>query len=97
MQKNYNSSLYFYFFQGTTGSPKGATLSHHNIVNNCYFGGKILEYDTKPSSVCCPVPLYHCFGMVIGGLSAVVHGIKVVFPAAGVEPRASLAAVQQEG
>ncbi|XP_064632359.1 medium-chain acyl-CoA ligase ACSF2, mitochondrial-like [Lineus longissimus] len=92
----FDDAINIQFTSGTTGNPKGATLSHHNIVNNCYFGGKILEYDTKPASICVPVPLYHCFGMVLGCLSSVVHGSKVVFPAAGVEPGASLAAIQQE-
>ena len=59
------------FTSGTTGSPKGATLSHHNIVNNAYMIGLRLGYNEKYARICCPPPLYHCLGCVIGNLNAV--------------------------
>ena len=67
------------FTSGTTGSPKGATLTHHNILNNAYFAGR--EMGMKPGErLCIPVPLYHCFGMVLGNLVCVAHGAAAVFP-----------------
>uniref|UniRef100_A0A4W5RNP6 Medium-chain acyl-CoA ligase ACSF2, mitochondrial n=1 Tax=Hucho hucho TaxID=62062 RepID=A0A4W5RNP6_9TELE len=81
---------------GTTGSPKGATLSHHNIVNNSYFVGLRLGYNWRTIRVCVPVPLYHCFGSVIGGMCMALHGITLVFPSAGYDSRANLEAIQNE-
>lgn len=84
-------------FQGTTGSPKGATLSHHNIVNNAYFIGLRMGYGWRPQvRVCVPVPMYHCFGSVLGGMSMAVHGITLVFPCSGYSSRANLEAIQSE-
>ncbi|WP_322778516.1 AMP-binding protein [Frankia sp. Cas4] len=83
------------YTSGTTGFPKGATLSHHNIINNGYFVAEGLGY-TEDDRVCLPVPLYHCFGMVMGNLAAISHGACVVLPAPGFDPEATLAAVQAE-
>jgi fatty-acyl-CoA synthase len=83
------------YTSGTTGFPKGATLSHHNILNNGFFVAEGLGY-TEEDRVCLPVPLYHCFGMVMGNLAATSHGACVVLPAPGFDPEATLAAVQAE-
>jgi fatty-acyl-CoA synthase len=83
------------YTSGTTGFPKGATLSHHNILNNGYFVGELIGY-TEQDRVCLPVPLYHCFGMVMGNLGATSHGACVVLPAPGFDPAATLRAVAQE-
>ena len=83
------------YTSGTTGFPKGATLSHHNILNNGYFVASLLGY-TDEDRVCVPVPFYHCFGMVMGNLAATSHGATIVIPAPGFDPAATLQAVQQE-
>ncbi len=83
------------YTSGTTGAPKGATLSHHNILNNGYFCGEILGY-TEADRVAVPVPFYHCFGMVIGNLACTTHGACIVVPAEGFDPGATLAAVEAE-
>jgi fatty-acyl-CoA synthase len=83
------------YTSGTTGFPKGATLSHHNILNNGYFTGERCGY-TDADRICVPVPYYHCFGMVMGNLGAITHGACVVLPAASFEPRAVLEAVEAE-
>jgi fatty-acyl-CoA synthase len=83
------------YTSGTTGFPKGATLSHHNILNNGYFVGELINY-TEHDRVCLPVPLYHCFGMVMGNLAATSHGACIVLPAPGFDPAATLAAVGAE-
>jgi fatty-acyl-CoA synthase len=83
------------YTSGTTGSPKGATLTHHNILNNGHFIGELLGY-TESDRICIPVPYYHCFGMVIGNLAALTHGCCVVLPAEGFDARATLEAVQAE-
>ncbi len=82
------------YTSGTTGFPKGATLSHHNILNNGYFVGEGCDY-TEQDVICVPVPLYHCFGMVMGNLAATTHGACIVYPAPGFDPAATLAAVQE--
>jgi fatty-acyl-CoA synthase len=83
------------YTSGTTGFPKGATLTHRNILNNGYFTGEGLAI-TERDRICVPVPYYHCFGMVVGNLAATSHGACVVLPAAAFEPRAVLEAVQAE-
>lgn len=83
------------YTSGTTGFPKGATLSHHNILNNGYFVGELIAY-TEQDRVCIPVPFYHCFGMVMGNLAATSHGACIVIPAPSFDPAATLKAVQQE-
>ncbi|MFF0835789.1 MULTISPECIES: AMP-binding protein [unclassified Streptomyces] len=83
------------YTSGTTGFPKGATLSHHNILNNGYFVGELVAY-TEQDRVCIPVPFYHCFGMVMGNLAATSHGACMVVPAPSFDPAATLEAVQQE-
>ncbi|MCG8916763.1 AMP-binding protein [Actinokineospora sp. PR83] len=83
------------YTSGTTGFPKGATLSHHNILNNGFFVGELCSY-TEQDRICVPVPFYHCFGMVMGNLAATSHGACVVIPAPGFDPAATLAATAEE-
>jgi fatty-acyl-CoA synthase len=83
------------FTSGTTGFPKGATLSHHNILNNGFFIGEAMRL-TPEDRLCIPVPLYHCFGMVLGNLAALTHGACMVFPGEGFDPLATLQAVAEE-
>src|ERR1700689_2982980 len=83
------------YTSGTPGYPKGATLSHHNILNNGFFIGEGCRY-TAADRVCIPVPFYHCFGMVLGNLACTTHGAAIVIPAAGFDPAATLAAVAAE-
>ncbi|HBI69971.1 MAG TPA: AMP-binding protein [Massilia sp.] len=83
------------FTSGTTGSPKGATLTHHNILNNGFFIGEAMKL-THIDRLCIPVPLYHCFGMVLGNLACVTHGATMVFPGEGFEPKSVLETVQAE-
>jgi len=83
------------YTSGTTGFPKGATLSHHNILNNGFFVGEGCRY-TEADRVCIPVPLYHCFGMVMGNLGCTTHGATIVYPAPAFDPVATLATVEAE-
>lgn len=82
------------YTSGTTGFPKGATLSHRNILNNGYFVGEINRY-TDQDRICIPVPYYHCFGMVMGNLAATTHGATMVIPAPSFNPAQTLATVEQ--
>ncbi|MBC9955558.1 AMP-binding protein [Yimella sp. cx-51] len=83
------------YTSGTTGFPKGATLSHRNILNNGFFVGELCKY-TKADRVCIPVPFYHCFGMVMGNLACTSHGACIVIPAPAFDPAATLQATQDE-
>jgi fatty-acyl-CoA synthase len=83
------------YTSGTTGFPKGATLSHHNILNNGYFVAEIMNF-TDRDRLIIPVPLYHCFGMVMGNLGCVTHGATIIYPSEGFEPAAVLKAVENE-
>ncbi|WP_210516220.1 AMP-binding protein [Hymenobacter terricola] len=91
----FDDSINIQYTSGTTGFPKGATLSHHNILNNGYFIGETLRY-TAADRVCIPVPFYHCFGMVIGNLACVSHGSCMVIPSEAFDPKAAMRAVQDE-
>ena len=92
---DFDDPINIQYTSGTTGFPKGATLSHHNILNNGYFVGEVCGY-REDDRICVPVPLYHCFGMVMGNLAATSHGACVVLPSAGFEARATLQAVADE-
>jgi fatty-acyl-CoA synthase len=92
---SFDDPINIQYTSGTTGFPKGATLSHHNILNNGFFVGEGMSY-THEDRICVPVPFYHCFGMVMGNLAATSHGACVVIPAPGFDPAATLQAVQQE-
>jgi fatty-acyl-CoA synthase len=90
-----NDAINIQYTSGTTGFPKGATLSHRNILNNGFFVGELCRY-TEVDRICIPVPFYHCFGMVMGNLAATSHGACMVIPAPGFDPAATLRAVQDE-
>lgn len=83
------------YTSGTTGFPKGATLSHHNILNNGYFVAELMNF-TEKDRLIIPVPLYHCFGMVMGNLGCVTHGATMIYPSEGFDPASTLAAVERE-
>jgi fatty-acyl-CoA synthase len=83
------------YTSGTTGFPKGATLTHHNILNNGFFIGETLNY-SEHDRVCIPVPFYHCFGMVLGNLACTTHGATMVIPAEGFDPVITMETVQKE-
>jgi fatty-acyl-CoA synthase len=91
----FDDAINIQYTSGTTGFPKGATLSHHNILNNGFFIGEGCRY-TEADRVCIPVPFYHCFGMVLGNLACTTHGACIVIPSPGFEPGAALEAVQAE-
>ena len=91
----FDDAVNIQFTSGTTGNPKGATLSHHNILNNGHFVGEAIRL-VPGDRLCIPVPLYHCFGMVMGNLGALTHGATMVYPAEGFDPAATLAAVAEE-
>ncbi len=92
---DFDDPINIQYTSGTTGFPKGATLTHHNILNNAYFTGELLGYGER-DKVCIPVPLYHCFGMVLGNLAATSHGTCMVYPAETFEPEATLRACAEE-
>jgi fatty-acyl-CoA synthase len=92
---DFDDPINIQYTSGTTGFPKGATLSHHNILNNGFFIGEILGY-TPADRVCIPVPFYHCFGMVLGNLAIVTHGACMVIPSESFEARAALETVEVE-
>jgi fatty-acyl-CoA synthase len=94
-QLQFDEPINIQFTSGTTGLPKGATLTHHNILNNGYFLGEEMHYDEN-DKVCIPVPLYHCFGMVIGNLACITHGSAMVLPGEGFDPLATLRAVAEQ-
>jgi fatty-acyl-CoA synthase len=83
------------YTSGTTGSPKGATLSHHNVLNNGFFVGEVLRY-TAEDRICAPVPFYHCFGCVMANLAALTHGAAVIIPAESFDPEATLRAIEAQ-
>jgi fatty-acyl-CoA synthase len=83
------------FTSGTTGAPKGATLTHHNIVNNGFFVGEAMKF-TEQDRLCIPVPLYHCFGMVLGNLACITHGATMIYPSEGFDAVAVLETVEAE-
>jgi fatty-acyl-CoA synthase len=91
----FDDAINIQYTSGTTGFPKGATLSHHNILNNAYFVAETLRY-TEHDRACVPVPFYHCFGMVLGNLACATHGACVVVPAESFDPAAVLETVQAE-
>ncbi|MGD0144243.1 MAG: AMP-binding protein [Rhizomicrobium sp.] len=90
-----NDPINIQFTSGTTGSPKGATLSHRNILNNGFFVGRAIGLQAG-DRLCIPVPLYHCFGMVMGNLGCLTHGATMVYPSEVFDPKAVLEAVQSE-
>ncbi|MBM2821266.1 MAG: dicarboxylate-CoA ligase PimA [Thermoleophilia bacterium] len=92
---DFDQPINIQYTSGTTGFPKGATLSHHNILNNGFFVGETLGY-TEADRVCIPVPFYHCFGMVLGNLAIVTHGACIVIASEAFEPQAVLEAVTGE-
>ncbi|GAB3846401.1 AMP-binding protein [Dactylosporangium cerinum] len=94
-QLSADDAINIQYTSGTTGFPKGATLSHHNLLNNGFFVGEGCGY-TEADRICIPVPYYHCFGMGMGNLGATTHGATMVIPAPGFDPAATLQAVQDE-
>ncbi|QBM17726.1 3-[(3aS,4S,7aS)-7a-methyl-1,5-dioxo-octahydro-1H-inden-4-yl]propanoyl:CoA ligase [Marinobacter sp. JH2] len=94
-QLQFDDPINIQFTSGTTGNPKGATLTHHNILNNGYFVGESQRLTEKDRLVI-PVPLYHCFGMVMGNLGCITHGTTMIYPGEGFDPKAVLQAVHQE-
>ncbi|NAW51563.1 AMP-binding protein [Elizabethkingia argentiflava] len=92
---HFNDAINIQYTSGTTGFPKGVTLSHSNILNNGYFIGIRLKY-TEQDSVCIPVPFFHCFGMVIGNLACTSHGATMVIPGESFNPESTLQIVEQE-
>ena len=92
---DHNDPINIQYTSGTTGFPKGATLSHRNILNNGFFVGELCKY-TEVDRICIPVPFYHCFGMVMGNLAATSHGACMVIPAPGFDPALTIEAVRDE-
>jgi fatty-acyl-CoA synthase len=95
VELQFDEPINIQYTSGTTGFPKGATLSHHNVLNNGYFIGEILGYSER-DRVCIPVPLYHCFGQVIGNFASTTHGSAMVYPGEGFDPLQVMKTVQAE-
>jgi fatty-acyl-CoA synthase len=91
----FDDAVNIQFTSGTTGAPKGATLTHHNILNNGFFIGEAMRL-TEKDRLCIPVPLYHCFGMVLGNLACVTHGAAMIYPGEGFDAKSVLDTVQLE-
>ena len=94
-QLGFDEPINLQYTSGTTGAPKGATLTHHNILNNAYSTGELMGY-SELDRICIPVPFYHCFGMIIGNLAATSRGAAMVIPSANFDPAAALRAVALE-
>src|SRR5690349_10694728 len=90
-----NDPINIQYTSGTTGRPKGATLSHRNILNNGYFTTELINF-SEADRLCIPVPFYHCFGMVLGNLGCTTHGSTIVIPAPGFDPALTLDAIEKE-
>ena len=90
-----NDPINIQYTSGTTGYPKGATLSHRNILNNGYFVTETINL-TEHDRLCIPVPFYHCFGMVMGNLGCTTHGATMVIPAPGFDPETTLRRIAEE-
>jgi fatty-acyl-CoA synthase len=95
VELHFDDPVNIQFTSGTTGAPKGATLTHHNIINNAYFIGQAMRL-TEHDRLCIPVPFYHCFGMVLGNLACVTHGACMVIPGEGFDALATLETVAEE-
>jgi fatty-acyl-CoA synthase len=93
--QEFDDPINIQYTSGTTGNPKGATLSHHNILNNGYFVAELQGF-TENDRLCIPVPLYHCFGMVMGNLGCMTHGAAMIYPAEAFDPKEVLETVQAE-
>ena len=94
-QLQFDDAINIQFTSGTTGAPKGATLTHHNILNNGFFIGEAMRL-TPEDRLCIPVPLYHCFGMVLGNLACLTHGAAMILPGEGFDPLSTLQTVTEE-
>jgi len=94
-RQQFDDAINIQYTSGTTGFPKGATLSHHNILNNGYLVGEMIKYSER-DRVCIPVPFYHCFGMVMGNLACSSHGACMVVPSEAFDPLATLEAIAEE-
>jgi fatty-acyl-CoA synthase len=94
-EQQFDDAINIQYTSGTTGFPKGVTLSHHSILNNGYFIGEYMRF-SPTDRLCIPVPFYHCFGMVLANLACVTHGATMVIPAPGFDPKATLEAVAKE-
>ena len=92
---HFDDPINIQYTSGTTGYPKGATLSHRNILNNGFFTTELINF-TAADRLCIPVPFYHCFGMVMGNLGCTTHGATMVIPAPGFDPETTLRCVAEE-
>ena len=91
----FDEAINIQYTSGTTGYPKGATLSHHNILNNGYFVARTMNFSEQDRLII-PVPLYHCFGMVMGNIGCITHGAAMIYPSEGFEPALVLQAIEKE-